>query len=345
MSPLPPNLQLLRSADLVRRSPALQRLAPPDRARLLGDLDRVLRVVAGAYGKAGDYTMETGDLVQSKFEAKASAEGAEVFKSMVDSVDFPAFVAGLIENVFQAVVNASIQQMRAFGEMLAAVAMSLDQFAQSNVSEGQARDYLVSRYPSALKIESDGDGPAKVAYRDGGEDLLDLKKELGLPDGTDISDAEGEIAAMQAARMQLAQSRQKTLATMVLLGINRIVITNGRINAKVVFDMRASDTASRTASAERDEMKSKQTSAGAVAFSPWGGGGVSTTSKHMTTVKSAVNEQSDAKTEVSAQLSGEVRLDFKSETFPLERLADSASIANINQVAQPGGAPPQPRNN
>jgi hypothetical protein len=43
----------------------------------------------------------------------------------------------------------------------------------------------------------------------------------------------------------MAKAPQKTLASMVMLGINRIVVTDGRINAKVVFDMRAEDKAKR----------------------------------------------------------------------------------------------------
>ena len=39
----------------------------------------------------------------------------------------------------------------------------------------------------------------------------------------------------------MARSRQQMLASMVMLGINRIVVTDGLINAKVVFDMRATD--------------------------------------------------------------------------------------------------------
>ena len=44
-----------------------------------------------------------------------------------------------------------------------------------------------------------------------------------------------------AARTQLATSRQQLLATMVMLGINRIVVTDGKISAKVMYDFQARD--------------------------------------------------------------------------------------------------------
>ena len=49
--------------------------------------------------------------------------------------------------------------------------------------------------------------------------------------------------SFMAARLQMARSRQQLLSSMVILGINRIVVTDGAINAKVVFDFRASDEA------------------------------------------------------------------------------------------------------
>ena len=51
------------------------------------------------------------------------------------------------------------------------------------------------------------------------------------------------------------------MATMVLLGINRIIVTNGRINAKVVFDMKASDQAKRVAKAELEDEREKKKAA------------------------------------------------------------------------------------
>lgn len=49
-------------------------------------------------------------------------------------------------------------------------------------------------------------------------------------------------ATDDAPREGLARSRQQQLATMVLMGINRIVVTNGQINEKVVFDVKAHDS-------------------------------------------------------------------------------------------------------
>ena len=56
----------------------------------------------------------------------------------------------------------------------------------------------------------------------------------------------------------MAKSRQQLLASMVMLGINRIVITDGSINAKVIFDMRAEDKAKREYTASMSDRQSQR---------------------------------------------------------------------------------------
>ena len=85
---------------------------------------------------------------------------AKIASALVAGVDFPGFVAELIDGVFGAIVNASIQQMDAYAKLLADVAKSLDA----------------------------GDS--------------ELPKRLGA--------------------RRLATNRQQLLATMVMMGINRI---------------------------------------------------------------------------------------------------------------------------
>jgi hypothetical protein len=48
-------------------------------------------------------------------------------------VDFPTFVADLIEGVFNAIVSASIQQMDAYTELVKSVAQSLNDFVDEVV--------------------------------------------------------------------------------------------------------------------------------------------------------------------------------------------------------------------
>ena len=64
-----------------------------------------------------------------------------------NAIDFPSFVASLIQGTFKAIVDASIQQMEAYAELLKNVAATVDRFMDDNVTDGQAKDYLADEHP------------------------------------------------------------------------------------------------------------------------------------------------------------------------------------------------------
>jgi len=269
--------------------------------------------------------------VGKDFRAGALREGTESFGELVQKVDFPKFVGQLIKNVFQAVVDASIQQMQAYGEMLSATAKTVDQFAADHITDNQARDYVANRYPSAVEVDTSGEGGPRLKSKGDASDL-DLGAEMGVEGGLDDEEAEQQL--ISGVKLQMAQQRQQLLATMVLLGINRIVVTDGHINAKVLFDMRATDTASSRNQAQmQDEQKSHAQSSSGWLTNLVGGYDVGTS--HETTVASAADDRSDSRAALKAQLSGDVKVAFKSETFPLERMVDLMGIQALNQKAAP----------
>jgi hypothetical protein len=57
--------------------------------------------------------------------------------------------------------------------------------------------------------------------------------------------------------------------------------------------------------------------------------------EHVATVESAVEDASESKAEVKAKLSGEVRVNFKSDYFPMEKMASPQMIAAIQGRAVP----------
>ena len=71
-----------------------------------------------------------------------------------------------------------------------------------------------------------------------------MKFEDGKLDSMDLSDENVEKALVIAARTQLARQRQQLLASLVIMGINRIVVTDGKIS-------RRSCTTSRRATCSR----------------------------------------------------------------------------------------------
>lgn len=286
--------------------------------------------------------------------------GVHAAGALIQEVDFPVFVAELVRGVFQAVVDSTIQQMEAYAELVQSVALSLNEFRDQNVSKNQARDHLVSKYPSLMQI-SVQEGEPRVVPREGAGfgELPNFQEDFGLDE--EVSDLDEEIieeVLVPAARNELAERRQKLLATMVLMGINRIVVTDGRINAKVKFNFYASD---RTASqAFKYNYKNLGTTSAVQSeydrgaeygereyyddgsLKKTGAGNYYTTGKYQYVNTPVIRLQSqsqtntDAELQAQGQLTGEVRLNFKSETLPLEELVDNDQVVRLSEARGTG---------
>src|SRR6185503_20497159 len=130
-----------------------------------------------------------------------------------------------------------------------------------NVTEAQGQDHLVSKYPNIFKLDiGNGTSPPTVGVKDGIDldSLPDFQRDFGLSE--EVSELDDETIQNQlvpAARTDLARGRQQLLATMVLMGINRIVVTDGKINAKLRFSFSAKDHLNRTGTAVAYENRIK----------------------------------------------------------------------------------------
>jgi hypothetical protein len=307
-----------------------------------------------------------------KFQAQGARQGAEVAGLLLEKVNFPNFVSGLIEGVFHAIVKSSIEQMQAYGELVANVSKTLNQFRDDNVTANQGRDHLVEQFPDTFQIDvdtgEDGGPSPRVRLRDGADEDAALKKVNNLPiEGGPISSLDDdtlEDKVVPAARTQLASSRQQLLATMVLMGINRIVVTDGKISAKVMYDFKAKDNFKGKYSATKfdygdqyttvHEGEQESSTQGAEHTRTTGDKGTSNedirdasyytkgkykdTSTPVMTLASATQETTDASLSTKASLAGVVEVNFKSDYLPLEKMADSFQIARIQDASKPKSA-------
>jgi hypothetical protein len=231
-------------------------------------------------------------------------------RQALEAVDFPSFVAGLVKGTFQAVVDATSQQIRDYAQLVASLSQSVEEFSAHNVSTNQVRDWLVEQF---LPRRQDEESPGWLErFNLGGEPLT---AEL----------VEGPL--LDAARRALAEERMQTLATMVLMGINRIVVNDGEIKAKLQFHAAARETARAELVAQQGAIAARQITAQTA----------------VSTAVSTVNVNAQADASIKADLVGEVGLRFRSETFNLERFADSQAIQLINRHARtPQPAAPTP---
>lgn len=274
--------------------------------------------------------------VGNQMEGKVAQKAGDVMAKMVKDVDFPKFVASLIDGVFTSIVDSSIKQMKAFGDYLKQVAMTVQDFANQNVHPNEARDSLAAQHPQAL--ETTGQGANKKLKKKSGasdEAMPNFKQLFGLDDA-DPDDEESELQIVQAHQLTMARQRQQMLATMVLMGINRIVVTDGEIKATVQFDVKGTEDASSTLTASTSDQQSHRDSTYDHAYSQnrsfWGtersgsSSGSSAVNTRVASAASGLDEQSTAHLEAKAKLTGLVHIKFKSETFPLEKLASQVEF-------------------
>jgi hypothetical protein len=257
-----------------------------------------------------------------EWSPRAASEVAKVTRATLNAIEFPTFVADLIKGTYNAIIDASIKQMEAYAELIANVAKTVDQFMSDNITDNQARDYLVAQYPGHFQIDT-SEGSPKVAVREGADTRRtpSFKTDLELPEDVDVSDDTAEETLVPAARRKLARGRQQMLSAMVMMGVNRIVVTSGKIRATMGFRIDAHDHATAQTASEFDETN-VSTATG------WFGFGGAASVNAVTYVSSTKKDSTDD-LDVHADLTGEVELRFKSDYLPLERMATPAMINAI----------------
>jgi hypothetical protein len=372
---------------LLQRSPAFNALPEDKRRQLAHDLVQIGSYLAEPEGMrlrrqspqvralAGDDTTKPQQFGQ------ATRAGVENMVGLVQGVDFPGFVSGLVQGVFHSIVDSSIQQMEAYGKLVADVSKSLNQFRDDNTTDNQGRDHLVDQFPDLFQLSTGEDDPfgsfgsdssthaqPRVVLREGVDEksALDrLNRSLPLDKPlTSLDDEVVEAALVPAARTTVATGRQQLLATMVMMGINRIVVTDGKISAKVVFDFKATDNRKYAFSAtkfdhEKDEASGKlqMTSSYSGDYEGKSEGGSYSKSadsedrrdasyyskgtykysqQPVVKLMSTQKLMDDSQLQTKAQLTGAVEVNFKSDYLPMEKMATPENIAAIQMNAQPG---------
>lgn len=349
---------------LLESAPAYKRLHPSRQLEMRGDLTKVASYIAGypdlalegpwASQMAPDLKSALAPRQQQPAPSQGSAPAAspapspgspapsqgsptsrvgDVAKATLNAIDFPQFVSSLIQGTFQAIVESHIQQMEAYATLLKNVAQTVDRFMVDNISNGMARDFLADQFDGFISRDTSSGQPRLRINKDSvpeGE-MPSFFKDLGLSSPDDLDEDTVEQNVVPAARKYLAQQRQQTLATMVMLGINRVLVEDGEISAKLQFHIDASESTK----IKFDETKTTTgTMSGRAGRNPFSANAVLVNT-------SSLNAQSDIN--VRADLTGQVKVKFKSDAFPLERFADSAAIQLINQNARvpapPAGAP------
>jgi len=365
--------------SFLRQNPNFSRLSSAQQAEMREATCKVVEHMAadapaGATGDpyaialenapVGQVVGDAGKLLKDKGGqlGDAIAVGVTQAARMVKEIDFPQFVSSLVSGTFHAIVTSSIEQMKAYAEMVKSVSTSLNDFKDQNTTDNQARDHLVQKYPSMMQMTVVNGQPRVVPRDDYEGEVPDFGADLNM--GESITSLDEDVIEEQlvpAARDDLARGRQQLLATTILMGINRIIVTDGKINAKIKFNFSVNEARQMKAQAfDYANMGTTYTSQGEYESSREGGSGqweagkgnwqegnyyssgkyqaVSTPDIRVT---AQVDMSSDAAIQASGQIMGEVSVNFKSESFPLEKMVDTDQLMQLQRAQGAGrGAPP-----
>jgi len=350
-----PRLEDIRSAirALLVSSPAYQRLEPDDRRRLAQGMVRVCHAAALLKSEAAD-PLGVSDGGEKRQQALAMTQAAgggfgvaaqqapEVARRILNAVSFPRFVTDLINGVFKAMLDSSITQIKSYVDLINNVAASTEGFADANIHGDHARQWLAERYPDSFELNAEpgeraDDGtqlPATVTVvlKAGAEppSSAALAVDLGIKDDEGAPPATDPEHLVPFVRQKLAKSRQEVLSTLVMLGMQRIVVESGKINAAMRFHID-------THSAAAEDKGSRFESETGIKLHGQGGMGIWSVSADITENIGYVSTQKEQTTEemnTDLDLSSSVEVNFRGEPVSLERLASSSQVGRIQANAR-----------
>jgi hypothetical protein len=303
-------------------------------ARLLAEDRRLTEDVArrsrGGGTRRAPAALATAQSAGDQLGMQAVKATAGTITAVRDSIDFPTYVQSLITGVFQAILSSTTQQVGALGELLDNVSATSDEF-DSTISDQEVARWAVGKFPSILTVGDDG----AVALRpgvdltgEGGRLKAGLSASDGEISGIDESDIEGTL--MPLVRRKMGRDKQSVLASMVQMGLQRIVVDEGRIHASM--DMRVDATSgSQEDKAQRDDFRFNAGAAGSFGYGPWSASASASTSiGQVKSDQQYTNEQIG----VRAGLRSSVDLAFRTEQVPLDRMADAKARVKIDNNAR-----------
>lgn len=229
------------------------------------------------------------------------------FNDLVDSVDFPKFVGDLLKAVFDANLTVMKKQTDAFIGLLKECSKDAGDFIKQ-VKDDDAFASLAqdSQGKYNIDIEKAADGSSKMLLTDANGDKVDQ----------DNAEVKKDLAQ---AKLKMAQEHRAALREVLLMGVTRLVVEKGTIEADVTFTIKAHRDSQSTDSNTNTNVVNLNTQFGGGLGSIFGGPSASMTETNTNiSVKTSTKNASD---DLTAELVGKVNIQFKTDYFKLDNFA------------------------
>ncbi|SEW45203.1 hypothetical protein SAMN05428988_5972 [Chitinophaga sp. YR573] len=257
----------------------------------------------------------------------------KAFTELVDAVDFPKFVADLLKGVFDANLKVMKTQTDSYIKLMKEATKSSADFIKKIKDDDAFATLAESRGGQYNVItEKQADGSSKLA--------------LTNPEGEkqDLEDAEVKKHILEA-KIRMAQEHRTALRELIVMGVTRLVVEKGEIDASVEFTIKAS----RASTAHHDDQNINTVNVhaeadGGILGAIFGGPSMST---DITNTNIQINTSDKKATDdMTASLKGHVNLKFKTDYFRLDNFAsmygDGGTAALKPAPGQQGIAAPAP---
>jgi hypothetical protein len=251
------------------------------------------------------------------------------FKELVDSVDFPKFVADLLKAVFDANLKVMKTQTDSYIKLMKEATKSTADFIKkvkdddtfAKLAENKSDKYNVT-------TEKNADGSTKLA--------------LTNPEGEkhDVEDAAVKKDILEA-KINMAKEHRAALREVLLMGVTRLVVEKGEIDAAVEFSIKAT----RASTAHHDDTNINTVNAhmeydsgiiGSIFGGPSGSVDVTNTNIQVNT------SDKKATDDLTATLKGHVNIKFKTDYFKLDNFANMYADGGTQALKPAGNAPALP---
>jgi hypothetical protein len=271
----------------------------------------------------------------SRHYNKRIEQAGDLAGDFVRNVDFPGFVRDLLKGVFDANLQVTLQQMKAYIDLMKAATQSVAKFVNA-IDDTAAFGYLAENNSDEFSLtldddDKDEDGQPKPALADKEGNKLDL--------------GDNEVKAkIMDAKIAMAKEQRALLRETILMGVSRLVVERGVVKASVLFDIKATEDMrkkDKAAIKSSDSTTASHTMGTGLIGRLLGGGDTGVTHARRHTEISLSSASSKATTSLEAKLAGSVEIVFKSDYFKLDNFATMYGPVR-DQPAVPGaaGVPP-----
>lgn len=273
----------------------------------------------------------------------------------LESIGFVEFTTNLVRDVYRVIVEASMEQLNAYADFVAKIAKPLTEYQIEVLGDSTEQDKKASDYIKNVLGFSFGSSTTDIPLTDEQETSLQ-QHFLGVtvPDDNDanksidistvITEESGakKITLDNLKKFVIAKLKKGVkdsydlIKTILKIGMQKVVVTNGEIRTKLTFHVDATDTYTKTASEydqkasnwgisgfisgrlgkAKSELAGRESRIASAMTGNFIGGGISGGYGSSKLKVKVVNETSTAATNINIDILGEVKIIFRTDTFP-----------------------------